>query len=74
MLATIINVVLVLVGSAVGLLFRGLISQRLMSILTHALGLRVLGIGISNMLSTPEYPVCHRVYGDGGHPGQCHRH
>ena len=52
MLATIINVVLVLVGSAVGLLFRGLISQRLMSILTHALGLCVLGIGISNMLST----------------------
>ena len=52
MLATIINVVLVLVGSAVGLLFRGLISQRLMSILTHALGLCVLGIGISNTLST----------------------
>ena len=52
MLATIINVVLVLVGSAVGLLFRNLISQRLMAILTHALGLCVLGIGVSNMLGT----------------------
>ena len=42
MLATIINVILVLVGSMVGLLFRNLISERLMSILTHALGLCVL--------------------------------
>ena len=54
MLATIINVILVLVGSMVGLLFRNLISERLMSILTHALGLCVLGIGISNMLGTQD--------------------
>lgn len=52
MLATIINVVLVLIGSAIGLLFKNLISDRLMSILTHALGLCVLGIGISSMIST----------------------
>ena len=52
MLATFINVALVLAGSAAGLLFRNLISQRLMSILTHALGLCVLGIGVSNMLGT----------------------
>ena len=52
MLATIINVVLVLAGSAAGLLFKNLISERLMSILTHALGLCVLGIGISNMIGT----------------------
>ena len=52
MLATVINVILVLAGSAAGLLFRNLISRKLMSILTHALGLCVLGIGISNMLST----------------------
>ncbi len=52
MLATIINVALILAGSAVGLLFRNLISPRLMSILTHALGLCVLGIGVSNMLGT----------------------
>ena len=57
MLATIINVVLVLVGSAVGLLFKNLISEKLMSIITHALGLCVLGIGISNMIGT-ENMLC----------------
>ena len=50
--ATFINIALVLAGSAAGLLFRGLISQRLMTILTHALGLCVLGIGVSSLLST----------------------
>ena len=54
MLATIINVILVLLGSAAGLLFKNLISDRLMSILTHALGLCVLGIGISNMTGTQD--------------------
>ena len=39
MLATIINVVLVLIGSAVGLLFKNIISEKLMSVITHALGL-----------------------------------
>ena len=57
MLATIINVVLVLVGSAVGLLFKNLISEKLMSIITQALGLCVLGIGISNMIGT-ENMLC----------------
>lgn len=57
MLATIINVVLVLIGSAVGLLFKNLISEKLMSIITHALGLCVLGIGISNMIGT-ENMLC----------------
>ena len=57
MLATIVNVILVLIGSAVGLLFKNLISEKLMSILTHALGLCVLGIGISNMIST-ENMLC----------------
>lgn len=54
MLATLINAALVLAGSAAGLLFRGLISRRLMSILTHALGLCVLGIGVSSLLSTRD--------------------
>lgn len=54
MLATIINVVLILVGSAAGLAFKNLISDRLMSILTHALGLCVLGIGIGNMIGTQD--------------------
>ena len=54
MLATVINVILVLAGSAAGLLFKNLISDKLMSILTHALGLCVLGIGISNMTGTQD--------------------
>ena len=54
MLATIINVILVLTGSAAGLLFKNLISDKLMSILTCALGLCVLGIGISNMIRTRD--------------------
>ena len=37
MLATIINVILILLGSAAGLLFKNLISERLMSILTLSL-------------------------------------
>lgn len=57
MLATVINVVLVLVGSAVGLLFKNLINEKLMSIITHALGLCVLGIGISGMIGT-ENMLC----------------
>lgn len=54
MLATIVNMILVLAGSAAGLLFKNLISDKLMSILTHALGLCVLGIGISNMIGTQD--------------------
>ena len=54
MLATVINVILVLVGSAVGLLFKNLISDKLMSALTHALGLCVLGIGISSLTGTQD--------------------
>jgi len=52
MLATVINVVLVLVGSVVGLLFKNIISDRVLSVLTHALGLCVLGIGVSGMIGT----------------------
>lgn len=52
MLATVINVVLVLLGSAAGLLFKNLISDRLMAILTQALGLCVLGVGISSAIGT----------------------
>ena len=54
MLATVINVVLVLVGSAAGLLFKNLISDRLTTALTRALGLCTLGIGISNMTGTRD--------------------
>lgn len=54
MLATVINVILVLAGSAAGLLFKNLISERLMSIITHALGLCVFGIGVSNLIGTED--------------------
>ena len=54
MLATVINVILVLIGSAVGLLFKNLISERLMSVITHALGLCVFGIGVSNLIGTED--------------------
>ena len=52
MLATVINVILVLLGSAAGLLFKNLISSRLMAVLTQALGLCVLGVGISSAIGT----------------------
>ena len=54
MLATIINVALVLLGSALGLAFKNRISDRFASILTCALGLCVLGIGISGMIGTAD--------------------
>lgn len=54
MLGTIINVVLVLLGSAVGLLFKNRISTRLTDALTAALGLCVLGIGISSAIGTAD--------------------
>ncbi|MGN0985903.1 MAG: DUF554 domain-containing protein [Candidatus Enterenecus sp.] len=52
MLATVINVALVLVGSAVGLIFKNLISEKLMSLLTQALGLCVLGVGVCSLVGT----------------------
>lgn len=53
-IATIINVVLVLVGSALGLAFKNRISSRFAAVLTTALGLCVLGIGISGMIKTAD--------------------
>ncbi len=52
MIATIINCVLVLIGSAVGILFRNRISRRLTATVTSALGLCVLGIGIASAIRT----------------------
>lgn len=54
MIATVVNVALVLVGSALGLLFRRLISQKLLAVLTHALGLCVAGVGISSLVATQD--------------------
>ena len=54
MLATVVNVILVLIGSAVGLLFKNLISDKLTAALTRALGLCVLGIGIGSLTGTED--------------------
>ena len=54
MIATVINMILVLVGSAAGLLFKNFISDKLTAALTRALGLCTLGIGIGNMLGTRD--------------------
>ena len=50
--ATAINVVLILLGGGIGLVFRGKISERLTRAITCALGLCVLLIGIDAALET----------------------
>lgn len=50
--ATFINAALVLVGSLLGLLFKNHIGERFNTILTHALGLCVLGIGVTSAIGT----------------------
>lgn len=50
--ATIINVVLIILGSVIGLLFRGKIPQKLTRATTCALGLCVLLIGVDAALET----------------------
>ena len=52
MYATFINAALILLGSLVGLLCKNLISARFTAGLTHALGLCVLGIGITSAIGT----------------------
>ena len=54
MIATMINVAFVLIGSGLGLAFKNLISARLMAILPQALGLCVLGVGVSSMVGTED--------------------
>ena len=54
MIATIINAALVLVGSIIGLLFKNKISDRFSTVITQALALCVLGIGISNVLKSSD--------------------
>ena len=55
--ATFINAALVLLGSLLGMLFKDHIGARFHSILTHALGLCVLGIGISSAVGTEKYDI-----------------
>lgn len=52
--ATFINAALVLIGSVIGLVFRGKIPQRFTQLITFALGLCVLVIGIDAALDTND--------------------
>jgi len=52
MIATFMNCALVLAGSMIGMLFKNRISRQLTVALTHALGLCVLGIGLSSAVKT----------------------
>lgn len=54
MIATFINAGLVLLGSVIGLLFKNKISDRFSTVITQALALCVLGIGISNVLKSSD--------------------
>lgn len=54
MIATFINAGLVLLGSLIGLLFKNRISDRFSVVITQALALCVLGIGISNVLKSSD--------------------
>ena len=54
MIATVINVVLILLGSCLGLLFKNRISPRFASGITFALGLCTMGIGITGMIGTAD--------------------
>ncbi len=57
MIATVINAALILAGSLIGLLFKNKISQRFSAVVTHALGLCVMGIGICSLVGT-ENTLC----------------
>ena len=54
MVATFINAALVLLGSIIGLIFKNKISDRFSTVITQALALCVLGIGISNVLASSD--------------------
>lgn len=54
MIATFINAGLILLGSILGLLFKRFISDRFTSVVTHALALCVMSIGISMAIKTAD--------------------
>lgn len=54
MIATVVNVVLVLIGSFLGLAFKGKIKPGFIDSLGIAMGLCVLGIGIPSMIGTDD--------------------
>lgn len=54
MIATIINCILVLLGSFLGLLLKGKLPQRMLDTLVQALGLCVVSIGIASAVGTQD--------------------
>ena len=52
MIATIINCILILLGSMLGLLLKGKLPQRFLTVLTQALGLCVVSIGMTSAIGT----------------------
>lgn len=54
MLGTVINCILVLIGSLLGILLKNRIRPKLTAAITHALGLCVLGIGVSFAVKTED--------------------
>ena len=54
MLATIINAILILAGSVLGLLFKNRISQRFIGIVTQGLALCVIFIGVSGAIQAQD--------------------
>lgn len=52
MIATIINCLLIVLGSALGLLLKGKLPQRFLTVLTQALGLCVVSIGMTSAIAT----------------------
>lgn len=54
MLGVFINCILILAGSALGLLLKGKLPQRFLTVLVQALGLCVVSIGISSAIGTQD--------------------
>ena len=57
MLGTVVNAVLILAGSFLGICFQSRIGARFSAILTHALGLCVMAIGVTSAIAT-ENTLC----------------
>ncbi len=57
MLPTLVNALAVIVGSSIGLLFYGRLSQRFRLILFQSIGLTVLMLGLRDALASQELPL-----------------
>ena len=74
MVGTLINTVAILVGTALGLLLRKGIPERLRETVLQGQGLCVILIGLSGALKTGDTPVHDHLHG-GGRADRCgHQH